>query len=113
MHFSPSIRQRPGAIPQRPTPSGPTLQTPEQQAAAEAQRSPCEAHPGARAQRRTPPAVAAAQRPEQQSLSSAQISSVTLQPGSSLQVVAPDGVVRQRPLQQSVLELHVSPATRQ
>lgn len=56
----------PGAVPQRAVPSGPAMQTPEQQLAFEAQRSCSGLQPGSVAQRWGPAAVAR-QRPEQQS----------------------------------------------
>lgn len=70
----------PGAFAQRPTPSGPTLQTPEQQVAPVAQRSCSGWQPGARAHR-LGPVVDGAHVPEQQSLLPMHSASAGRQPG--------------------------------
>jgi hypothetical protein len=89
MHSSPSTRHlsaigAPGAFAfaQRPTPSGPTLQTPEQQVAPVAQRSCSGWQPAARAQRLGPVADGA-HAPEQQSLSPMHTACAGRQPGSA------------------------------
>ena len=96
---------------QRATPSGPTVQAPEQQSTAEAQRSPLALHPPVGSQRRTP-ASSTRQTPEQHSPSIAQRSWATRHMGSALHTKAPSEVAVQRPLQQSPGRLQVSPATR-
>ena len=70
------------AFAQRPTLSGPTLQTPEQHVAPVAQRSCSGWQPGARTQR-FGPSIDGAHRPEQQSLLSMHSCSAGRQPGSA------------------------------
>jgi hypothetical protein len=86
MHSSPVTRHLSatprGGFAHRPTFSGPTLQTPEQHAASDAQRSCSGWQPGARTQRFGPSADGA-QRPEQQSLSSMHSAIEGRQPGNA------------------------------
>jgi len=85
MQISPSTRHlaaiAAGAFAQRPTPSGPTLHTPEQQVAPVAQRSCSGWQPLARTHRLGPFADGA-HRPEQQSLFPMHSSSAGRQPGN-------------------------------
>ncbi len=91
MQRSPSSPQWRGLGAQRPVPSGPAMQLPEQQPASSLQRSLTGAHPTSASQRETPSAPAT-QRPPQQSLPSMQISAATLHPGSARQTPAPPGI---------------------
>jgi hypothetical protein len=110
MQRSPIARQLPAA--QRRTPSAPAAQTPEQQLAATAQRSPAGPQPANGWQRGTPSAPAR-HRPEQQCMSSGQCSPTTEQPPIFWQIDAPDGCTLHWPSQQSDGRSQVSPSTRQ
>jgi hypothetical protein len=86
MHTSPSTRQwsavERGGFAHRPTPSAPTLQTPEQQLAPVAQRS-CSGWQARARTQRFGPLADGSHRPPQQSLSSMHSSSAGRQPGSA------------------------------